>query len=540
MGQIGRRLVFIILSLSLFGCWESAKKETSSRALRVGIHHNIDHLNVFTQSTTDFWKVQTYLFESLLRIDSATGELKPSLADHWTLSRDQLELTLVLKDGLHWSDGEPLTSDDVVFTLKAHEDPKFRSLYLGIFSQLLKSFKAIDKKTLKFVFRKPSFSNLRDIGLNLLIYPQHVYISGETSQLKATSGAFQFKAFRPGRILQLKSNPHWHGRRDSELKALYQYPELEFYSSAGERELFDMIEDNKIDYFQSLDPRQFQEFSEKLKNMSSAIEAVKAEGYRLLGLRIVSVNHRSSGLNDWEVRKALMQCFDRNHVNQRFFYHLLEPANGPWTRNHPLAPSMAESLMYPYNVKRANHILDKAGWKVNPQTGVREKMVNGKQQRLEFEFLDYDKSNEALLTLFKESAKKIGVKIHVNITGFSEAMRRLKEKSFDLAFHQAQWVAAEPNLRYSYFSEQNDNPYLNVGGVSDKVLDQLILQLEAAKTAKQRAALYKKAYQRIAQRLPDLFWFHDRYVFYFVNKRVIRPQDTLPYSIGLATWRLSQ
>lgn len=534
MGRITLALFVFLLS----GCWESSPPPIDSPALRIGLHHSIDHLNVFTQSSTDFWKVQTYLFDRLIRLDSVSGELAPGLAESWTWSQDRTAITFRLREGLEWSDGMPLTTDDIAFTLMAHEDPEYKSLYVGVFSEILQGHTKISDRIIKFQFKTPKLSNLKDLGLNLMIYPKHIYSIGKVkrNRIRATSGPFVVESFEVGKVLRLKANPRWYGRRVQGLEKLYAYPEVEFHSSGGERDLNEMIREGKIDFFQSLDPKQFYSFSADLPKGGEVV-AVKAQGYRLLGVRVISVNHRRPGLGDLSVRKALMHAFDRNMVNEKFYNHLLELANGPWPENHPL--SSLESVEYNYDLQKANDLLDTAGWVQNKNSGVRQKKIAGKIERLEFEILDYEKNNEALLTFFKEAARDVGIKINIRLAGFSETMRLLKEKSFDLAFHQAQWTSASPNLRFRYFSDPGENPYLNMGGYKDQVLDQLILKIEATFDPLERTKLYQKSFLRIAQQLPDLFWFHDKYVFYLVNKRVVRPKDVLPFDLGVATWRLS-
>ena len=69
---------------------------------------------------------RTLLQARLVRINSATFELEPWLADKWESSPDGLVHTLHLRPGLAWSDGTPFTSADVVFTLAAAIDPEGR------------------------------------------------------------------------------------------------------------------------------------------------------------------------------------------------------------------------------------------------------------------------------------------------------------------------------------------------------------------------------------------------------------------------------
>jgi peptide/nickel transport system substrate-binding protein len=64
----------------------------------------------------------------LVRVNRATRQLEPGLAEKWSASPDNLTYTLTLRDGVTWSDGTPFTSADVVFTFQAVYDPKVNSI----------------------------------------------------------------------------------------------------------------------------------------------------------------------------------------------------------------------------------------------------------------------------------------------------------------------------------------------------------------------------------------------------------------------------
>ncbi len=59
-----------------------------------------------------------YTFEGLVTLDGLTGDIIPALAESWDISEDGLTYTFTLREDLKWSDGEPLTSDDVLFTYR--------------------------------------------------------------------------------------------------------------------------------------------------------------------------------------------------------------------------------------------------------------------------------------------------------------------------------------------------------------------------------------------------------------------------------------
>ena len=68
----------------------------------------------------------------LVRVNRATQEVEPALAETWTISPDNLTYTLTLRDGVTWSDGDAFTSADVLFSFQAIYDPKVDSLLASV------------------------------------------------------------------------------------------------------------------------------------------------------------------------------------------------------------------------------------------------------------------------------------------------------------------------------------------------------------------------------------------------------------------------
>ena len=72
--------------------------------------------NPITANESSSLDIYRFLFASLLGFDSVTQEVEPGLAESWTNSPDGKTWTFKLRKNLRWSDGEPLTADDVMFT----------------------------------------------------------------------------------------------------------------------------------------------------------------------------------------------------------------------------------------------------------------------------------------------------------------------------------------------------------------------------------------------------------------------------------------
>jgi peptide/nickel transport system substrate-binding protein len=144
---------------------------------------SFNRITVRTQSA-DLLSVLTQA--RLVRVNRSTFELEPWLAERWESSPDGLTHTLYLRDGLKWSDGTPLTAEDVAFSFRAATDQKVSVLA----STLLAGGKpmtatVVDPRTVRVQFAGPSGPGLRMLDA-LPIVPRHkleaAYMSGKFAE----------------------------------------------------------------------------------------------------------------------------------------------------------------------------------------------------------------------------------------------------------------------------------------------------------------------------------------------------------------------
>lgn len=174
------------------------------------------------------WKLTYY--------DWVERKMKPGLAKSWTISEDNQTYTFHLRSGIFWSDGEPITADDVIFTFDCIFDPNIVNRYTDQFTYDGRpvTFRKIDNLTVEFTTPGIIAPFLNDIG-NIEIVPQHVfqaardagtfsthYTIGQAGNDPASivcSGPFKIKSFRSGERIVLERNPYFF-KYDSEGKQL--------------------------------------------------------------------------------------------------------------------------------------------------------------------------------------------------------------------------------------------------------------------------------------------------------------------------------
>ena len=118
------------------------------------------------------------MFEGLFTVDPFTGEMLPNFAERWTVSNDGLTYTFTLREGLQWSDAQPITAQDLYFTyaalLSGELDTPNNKLVANV-----EELEILDDRTMAVTFREADCSNLESLQLGWL--PAHVFTDDVTS-----------------------------------------------------------------------------------------------------------------------------------------------------------------------------------------------------------------------------------------------------------------------------------------------------------------------------------------------------------------------
>ncbi|WP_293912902.1 ABC transporter substrate-binding protein [Deinococcus sp.] len=134
-------------------------------------------LNYYGAIDNNLGLISQQLFDGLVEFNYATYKLEPALAESWTVSADGKTYTFKLRQGVKWSDGEPFTADDVVFTYEQIiENPEARAGDAATFTQNGKkvNFEAVDKNTVRVTLQKPTPAFL--LQMRNFIMPKHKLI----------------------------------------------------------------------------------------------------------------------------------------------------------------------------------------------------------------------------------------------------------------------------------------------------------------------------------------------------------------------------
>ncbi|HEX9445662.1 MAG TPA: ABC transporter substrate-binding protein, partial [Candidatus Binatia bacterium] len=134
-----------------------------------------EKLNPLTSNDASASEILGFIFENLLQLDPRSLELKPMLAESRPeISKDKLAYTFKLRRDAHFSDGRPVTGEDVLFSIKAIKCPLVDAPFLRVYYDSVVDAELLDPYTIRFKTKEPYFQNENVLG-EISILPRHVY-----------------------------------------------------------------------------------------------------------------------------------------------------------------------------------------------------------------------------------------------------------------------------------------------------------------------------------------------------------------------------
>ena len=183
---------------------------------------NLKSLTPFISEDVYASTVQGYILESLLVRNADTLEWEGLLAREWEVSDDGLTFVFKLREGLRFSDGKPLTAEDVAFTYSFIMNPAIQAPRERAYYAKIKSVEALDRLTVRFQFAEPYFNALALAG-GISVMPKHFYEPylkepnsyNQSKGLLLGSGPYRLEDpsnWSPDKgIIELQRNPRYWG-----------------------------------------------------------------------------------------------------------------------------------------------------------------------------------------------------------------------------------------------------------------------------------------------------------------------------------------
>lgn len=339
--------------------------------------------------------VTNVMFDGLVEQDYITGEIEPGLAESWTVSSNGRTWVFTLRQGLVWSDGTPLTVDDVVFSIQAIFTPgvdnSFRSLLT--FSGQQVTWRKLDARRIQFT----TPTSLCPVGLFLRfigfpIVPKHKLadvLARSGAEFSRTwgvnvdpktmvgSGPFLLQSFTPGqRVIMLKNQKYWQvDKRGQRLPYLVRYIIVTVPNQDAARLQFLA---KQIDAYGA----RGREFAE-LKGLEKQGDFTIYDGPETFTREFLVFNQNPRGVrapklnwfSDVKFRIALAHAIDQNTMSRQVLAGRATTSTSDISAGNKLYYD-ASLRPYPYDLNRAEQLLAEAGYRKGADGFLRDAQGN--------------------------------------------------------------------------------------------------------------------------------------------------------------------
>jgi peptide/nickel transport system substrate-binding protein len=398
------------------------------------------------------------LLDTLLARNAYTQEWEGHLAELPTVSADNKTFTFTLKPDLKWSDGQPLTTDDIIFTLQVIFDPKVQtnireSMLLDVpdgkggFKRVPLGYKKIDARTIEFTFPAP-YAPAREI-LSFPIAPRHklegAFKSGQPNATQFNSawgvnanvkdfvscGPWVLISYVPGQRLIYARNPHYW-KKDKQGR---QLPYLERYVSLIVPDLNAITlkfrsGETDVTSIQHTDFPSFKKDEAKgnYKTMNlGPSESTNFVSFNLNPKSVVAKRkpHLVKAFRDARFRRAVAHAINRQRISDQVFLGLASPLYGPETPANKkfYNPNIAK---YDYSPEKAKALFAEMGLKDGNGNGVLE--MDGKD--ISFNLLTNVENNQrkTMAAIITDDLKKVGLGANFTPITFNVMVSKLDAK----------------------------------------------------------------------------------------------------------------
>ncbi|MBN4060941.1 peptide-binding protein, partial [bacterium AH-315-I18] len=475
------------------------------------------------------------VMESLAVRDPDTLDWKPMLAKRWTVSDDGLTIIFKLREGVTFSDGEPFTADDIVFSYNWIMNPKVAAPRDRAYYDKVKSVTANGPHQVTFILAEPYFKGF-DICAGMTILAKHFYSQfteaqfNESTGLLFGSGPYKLSVdpttWKPGqgKIELIRNDKYWGVSPaldrvvyreildDNARLVAFRNGELDRYGPTPEQYVA-LKKDKQLN---------------KDKNVFE-FETISG-GYRYIAWNQM-LDGKPTAFADKRVRQAMTMLTNRQQMSKNLMVGLATPCSGPFHRMGKQANP--DVTLWPYDSQQAIALLKQAGYEDRDGDGVIE---SAKGKPLTFKLI-YPASSEnykQMAFYLKDAYARAGIAMEPDPLEWSIMIQRINQRQFDaMTLGWSGSVEGDPNQIFhsNMVADGGDNytHYIN------KDLDKLIDEARVTMDQDARMKLWHQVHNILHEDQPYTFLWTTRAVLY-MDKRLQNVQRVKTGINSLSEW----
>lgn len=478
----------------------------------IGAPRFVNPVLAFSDADRD---VTMLVYSGLMRATPA-GALVPDLAESWFVSKDGLTYTFTLKKDLAWHDREPVTSDDIIFTVSKVNDPALKSPKRASWEGV--SAEKVDERTIRFTLPKPYAPFLENATLGIL--PEHIWKDIDSEQFTFSTWNTKPVGSGPYQIEKIKYD-------DSGIPILYELSSfgsfalgspyvgeirLRFY--ANEDNLLQALAKGEIGSVNAITP----ERAEELKK-----SGLRVETYTLPRVFGVFFNqNKNTVLVDRDVRDALSGAIDREKIVRDVLRGYATTVEGPLPPGALGFSNTARGNEIPgafTGIDTAKKLLEKSGWSLDLKKNMLTKKTKKGIQHLELSLSTSDAPEmKAAATIIRENWEALGAKVSVHIFSAGDLNQSvIRPRKYD-ALLFGEIIGRESDPFAFWHSSQRNDPGLNIALYANISVDKLLEDARVSSERSVRSTLYKKFEQEVAVDIPAAFIYSPDFIYVVPNE----------------------
>jgi peptide/nickel transport system substrate-binding protein len=409
----GMALVLAATAVVAMGVRPAEAQDSAGDAktvLPIGWVQDPKTLNPFVGLDEESFSIWAIQWDLLVNFDPVDLSPAPGIAESWKVSDDKKTVTFKLDPDRKWSDGKPITSKDVKWSLEVLGS---EGTYFTGYTSSITSIQTPDDYTVVIKTKQP---DVRIVGgLFVYILPEHIWgrvpideVTGayEPDVPMVGSGPYVATEFERAQIIRMERNPEWTGEEGG-------FDELQYikYGNADGAER--ALELGEVDLIPEVEAASFDRLGEE---EDIATQQAPTPAYTQLAFNLCPPQKcpdaiRNPAVTDRDVRQATAYAIDRERLNEIATQGTSFVANG-------ILPAFYKSFYeepeqtYPYDPEMANQILDDAGWVMNGD-GVREK--DGEELSFNLYVRSESQFTIQMARLIAEQTAEVGIEFNVQI-----------------------------------------------------------------------------------------------------------------------------
>jgi peptide/nickel transport system substrate-binding protein len=462
---VRRVLVSLLIALAALATVAGAAAQDGDQKVvfTVGIANNVDSLNPIVGVEVPDYEVWNIQYATLTDKAASDFHTIPGLAESWVSSNNGKTYTYTLREGLKWSDGQPLTADDVAFTVNRARDEEWLN-YSATVANLRAV--AVDPRTVRITSSVP---DPKLPTMDVYILPKHIWDKFDKAEITkyngldgVGSGPFTNVELKRGQFWRLKANPNYWGGKPA-------VDEVTFRLFNNRDAMVAALKQGEIDAAHDVPSNAF-------KDLESTEGIVTVQGQQG-GFNELAINAGDGlakphpALLDLRVRQAIAHAIDKQTIVDRVLVGLgtvgttMSPSPNPdWIPEIPTASQLN------FDIAKANQILDDAGYEDTNGNGIREMPGGGDDITLRYMVRSESETAGPDAEFITGWLKQIGIGTKQQVMDDTRLIEVIGKGDYDmfewgwtpfvdpdpmLSYFQCNQIASDPDDPTNYYNDAN-------------------------------------------------------------------------------------